>query len=139
MIVQLIQASWDVAVDDQEHPTTVQLSLKSSKTDPFRRGVHIVIGSTQDDLCPVATLLAYFAVRGGGGNGGQPCPLFRLMSGLPLPHPEFVSRVKAVVATSPSPLGQLCAHVAKPHTEGREGLALQHIYPEFQLHLPVDR
>ena len=30
MIVQLIQASWDVAVDDQEHPTTVQLSFKSS-------------------------------------------------------------------------------------------------------------
>ena len=68
MIVQLIQASWDVAVDDQEHPTIVQVSLKSSQTDPFRRGVHI--GSTQDDLCPVATLLAYFAVRGGGGGGG---------------------------------------------------------------------
>ena len=81
MIVQLIQASWDVAADDQEHPTMVQLSLKSSKTDPFR-----------------------------------------FMSGLPLPHPEFVSRVKAVVVTSPSPLGRLGTHVAKLHTEGREGL-----------------
>ena len=57
-------------MDDQEHSTTIQLSLKSSKTDPFRRGVHIVIGSTQDDLCPVAALLAYLAVRGGGGGGG---------------------------------------------------------------------
>ena len=68
--MQLIQASRDVAVDDQEHPTTVQLSLKSSQTDPFRRGVHIVIGSMQDDLCPVADLLSYLAVHGGGGGGG---------------------------------------------------------------------
>jgi len=60
----------DVAVDDHEHPTMVQLSLKSSKTDPFWRGVQIVIGSTQDDLCPVAALLAYLAVQ-----GGSPGPL----------------------------------------------------------------
>ena len=63
------------------------------------------------------------------------------MSGLPLSHPEFVSRVKAVIATSPSQLGRLCAPVAKPHTEGREGLAniaLERTSPEFQLHVPVN-
>jgi len=60
----------DVAVDDHEHPTMVQLSLKSSKTNPFWRGVQIVIGSTQDDLCPVTALLAYLAVQ-----GGSPGPL----------------------------------------------------------------
>ena len=53
----------DVVVDDHKHPTMVQLSLKSSKTDPFWRGVQIVIRSTQDELCPVAALLAYLAVR----------------------------------------------------------------------------
>ena len=81
-----------VAVDDHEHPTMIQLSLKFSKTDPFRRSVQIVIGSTQDDLCLVTPLLAYLAVR--GGFSGR---LFRFMNGLPLTCPEFVSRVKGAL------------------------------------------
>ena len=68
----------DMAVDDPLHPNLVQLTLKASKTDPFRRGMQLVIGSTQDDLCPVAALLAYVSplsiltVCEGGGGGGMP-------------------------------------------------------------------
>ena len=91
----------DVAVEYHEHPTMVQLSLKSSKTDPFWRGVQIVIRSTQDELCPVAALLAYLAVR-----GGSPGPLFRFMNGLPLTHPEFVSRVKGALQALGQASGQ---------------------------------
>ena len=95
----------DVVVDDHKHPTMVQLSLKSSKTDPFWRGVQIVIRSTQDDLCPVAALLAYLAVR-----GGSPGPLFRFMNGLPLTRPEFVSRVKGALQSLAYPDKDFAGH-----------------------------
>ena len=95
----------DVAVGYREHPTMVQLSPKSSKTDPFWRGVQIVIGSTQDDLCPVAALLAYLAVR-----GGSPGPVFRFMNGLPLTHPEFVSRVKRALQSLGYPAKDFAGH-----------------------------
>ena len=32
----------DVSVDDPDHPTIVQLSIKQSKTDPFRQGVKYI-------------------------------------------------------------------------------------------------
>ena len=95
----------DVVVDDHKHPTMVQLSLKSSKTDPFWRGVQIVIRSTQDELCPVAALLAYLAVR-----GGSPGPLFRFMNGLPLTRPEFVSRVKGALQSLAYPDKDFAGH-----------------------------
>ena len=95
----------DVAVDYHEHPTMVQLSLKSSKTDPFWRGVQTVIGSTQDHLCPMVALLAYLAVQ-----GGSPGPLFRFMNGLPLTHPEFVSRVKTALQSLGYPAKDFAGH-----------------------------
>ena len=36
----------DVSVDYLDHPTIVQLSIKQSKTDPFRQGVKIYLGTT---------------------------------------------------------------------------------------------
>ena len=52
----------NVAVDDPQNPSFVQVTLKASTMDPFHCGVQDVIGSTQYKLCPVATLLAYLAV-----------------------------------------------------------------------------
>ena len=54
----------DLAVDNPQQPSLIQLNLKESKTDPFRKGVQIVIGSTQDELCPATAVLAYLATRG---------------------------------------------------------------------------
>ena len=34
----------DIAIDSHTAPTIMRVSLKASKTDPFRRGVHIFIG-----------------------------------------------------------------------------------------------
>ena len=53
----------DIAVDDHSNPSMVCIHLKCSKTDPFRHGVDIFLGRTDQDLCPVAVLLAYMAVR----------------------------------------------------------------------------
>ena len=37
------------------------LNIKQSKTDQFRKGVKVVIGQTNNDLCPVSTLLSYLS------------------------------------------------------------------------------
>ena len=50
----------DVSVDDLTNPTIIQLSIKQSKTDPFRHGVNMYLGSTGNTLCPVTALLNYF-------------------------------------------------------------------------------
>ena len=55
----------DLVFDDAKKPGLVRVRLKASKTDSFREGVDVSIGMTGDDLCPVAALLAYLAVRGG--------------------------------------------------------------------------
>ena len=54
----------DVSVDHLEDPKVVKVKLKASKTDPFRAGIDIFIGRTNDGLCPVAAVLAYMVVRG---------------------------------------------------------------------------
>ena len=52
----------DVAVDSLDNPSFIQLRLKQSKTDPFRKGVSIIIGRPEGCLCPVAAILSYMAV-----------------------------------------------------------------------------
>ena len=43
----------DVPLDSLVAPTTVQVCIKSSKTDPFRRGVLVYLGKTANELCPI--------------------------------------------------------------------------------------
>ena len=43
------------------------IHLRKSKTDQVSRGVDIYLGRTDEDLCPVAALLAYLALRGRPG------------------------------------------------------------------------
>ena len=54
----------DLAVNSRQNPTFMQLTLKGSKTDPFRQGVKITVGRTRDKLCPVVAMMAYTAVKG---------------------------------------------------------------------------
>ena len=61
----------DVAVDDCARPRVVSLRIKQSKTDPFRQGTTIFLGTiflgtTDSPLCPVVALLAYLVMRGPG-------------------------------------------------------------------------
>ena len=48
----------------REDPSVVQIHLKVSKTDQERKGISIFIGKMGDDICPVAALTAYLAIRG---------------------------------------------------------------------------
>ena len=43
----------DIALDSHTSPTMVRLQIKQSKTDPFRLGVDVFLGSTGANICPV--------------------------------------------------------------------------------------
>ena len=51
----------DVKVDSRAKPTYLEVSIKASKTDVFRKGVTVVLGATGKKLCPVATILQYMS------------------------------------------------------------------------------
>ena len=73
-----------VSVDSQESP----------KTDQVGKGVHIYLGSTGDDLCPVAALLAYIAV-----GGGSPGLLFCHPNGRPLTRTQVIAATRHALDT----------------------------------------
>ena len=79
----------DVAIDDVGNPGVLSVRIKQSKTDPFRQGVTIFMGKTGCDLCPVAAVLAFLAMRGPGEG-----PLFRFESGEALTRPRLVSALR---------------------------------------------
>lgn len=57
--------SWgDVAIDNPATPSVVRVTIKQSKTDPFRKGVNLFLGRTGTELCPVMALLGYMVARG---------------------------------------------------------------------------
>ena len=85
----------DIAVDNPAAPSILQVHLKVSKTDPFRKGIDVYIGRTNNDLCPVAAMMAYLAVR-----GNNPGALFRFKDGRLLSRVRFVECIRAALARS---------------------------------------
>ena len=61
----------DVAVDNHNSPTTVQITLKKAKNDQFRKGHTIYMGKTTHTVCPVDALVQHLVIQ-----GGTPGPLF---------------------------------------------------------------
>ena len=51
--------------NSHHQPTMLKIHLKQSKCNQFKRGVDVYVGRTENELCPVAATLMYFAVRGG--------------------------------------------------------------------------
>ena len=82
----------DVAVDNVSNPTMLKVTIKSSKTDPFRQGIDIFIGKTSNELCPVAAVLAYLARR-----GSKQGLLFQFEDGRLLTRERFVAQVRAAL------------------------------------------
>ena len=80
----------DISVDDPSNPKAVCINLKQSKTDPFRKGVQVYIGATDNQLCPVAALMAYLAVR----DRDLSSPLFKFRNNEPLTRDRFVREVR---------------------------------------------
>ena len=54
----------DVAVDNPRSPAMLQVTIKQSKTDPFRKGVQLFIGKKGSMICPLAAMMDFLLVRG---------------------------------------------------------------------------
>ena len=81
----------DVAANTALKPSMISILLRRSKTDQARQGVKVVIGRTGDDICPVAALLQFLAIR-----GNHPGPLFVWSDGKPLTKGNFITEVTNV-------------------------------------------
>ena len=82
----------DIAIDSHSKPTVLQIHIKQSKTDPFRKGVDIFIGRSQADICPVATIINYLASRGPAHG-----PLFICANQAPLSRSRLVTELRAAL------------------------------------------
>ena len=79
----------DASDDRTGRPEIIHLTLKVSKTDPFRKGVTISVDRTGKPLCPVVAELAYLAVQ-----GDQDGPLFQHHDRRSLTKATFVDQVR---------------------------------------------
>ncbi len=95
----------DVAVDDPEAPTMLRVHIKQSKTDPFRQGIHLFVGSTSSELCPVAAVLNYLIVRGSGDG-----PLFLFRDGRYLTRQRLVVAVRQALERAGIDQSKYCGH-----------------------------
>ncbi len=72
-----VHLQWeDVTTDCEKHPTLIRVRIKASKTDQLRQGCTLVIGFTDDKVCPVRAVLGF--MRASGRKQG---PLFQFESG----------------------------------------------------------
>ena len=85
----------DLATDSHSSPSLFRVRIKQSKTDPFRQGADIYLGSTSAAICPVQALLTYLEKR-----GPSPGPLFRFESGVPLTRAALVVHLHSALQQS---------------------------------------
>lgn len=83
----------DVRVDSPDSPSLIEVRLKASKTDPFRRGISVYLGVTGCILCPVAAILDYMVRR-----SSEAGPFFTFSDGTFLTRDRFVQEVRAALS-----------------------------------------
>ena len=72
--------------------------MKQSKTDKERKGIDVFLGAAGDELCSVAALTAYLAIRGQSGG-----PFFQFQDGKPLTKTRFTQNVREAWVYKSSP------------------------------------
>ena len=92
----------DIAVDSQNNPALLAVTIKASKTDPFRKGMQIFIGRTGCECCPLAAILAL--------RGTATGPLFRFANGDPLTRDAFVREVRRALSSAGVDPSAYCGH-----------------------------
>jgi len=85
----------DVKVDNVKAPRVLEVRIKASKTDPFRKGVSIYLGTTGCDLCPVAAILGYMVCR-----GPSPGAFFQFKDGKLLTRERLVTKLREALGQS---------------------------------------
>ena len=76
-------------LDDVNSPSYLVVNLKASKTDPFRLGVSVFLGRTNNTLCPIAAVLVL--------RGQEDGAFFRFSDGRLLTRARFVSAVRVAL------------------------------------------
>ena len=74
--------------------TSVNINIKTSKTDPFRKGMQIILGATGAKICPVKALQLYFKTKNSPISG----PLFSYQNGKPLSRKSFTEDVRNLLS-----------------------------------------
>ena len=87
----------DVKVDNRENPSFVEVRIKASKTDVFRKGVTIYLGVTGVDICLVAAILSYM-VQSKVMTKGTQRPFFCFSDGRPLTRERFVQELRVALS-----------------------------------------
>ena len=85
----------DIAFDSREHPSTLRIHLKASKTDPFHLGMDVFVGKTSNDLCPIAAMVCYLSLR-----SGRDGPLFVYEDGKFLTRESLVACIREALNMS---------------------------------------
>lgn len=73
---------------------SVTVTLKTSKTDPFRKGITINIHATKNNVCPLLALESYIKLRNLKNLPKQTNALFVSSNGHPLTRTIFISNLK---------------------------------------------
>lgn len=95
----------DLSVDNIVDPTLITIAIKQSKTDQFRAGANVCLARTSTDLCPVAALLSYIALR-----RDNPGPLFFYQDGSYLTQTRLITSIRqALTQLGLNPL-DFCGH-----------------------------
>ena len=103
---QRLHLSWgDVSIDDTDNPSTLQVFLKRSKTDQFGLDVHVFVGKSHNNICPVSAITAFVALR-----GNQPSAFFRAENGQPLSKPEFIQGIRSALELLDMPQQLFAGH-----------------------------
>jgi hypothetical protein len=95
----------DMAVDNPQATRMVRLHLKQSKSDQFGRGANVIVGRTELDICPVAAILAYVAIR-----GDEPGPFFLTTKKAPLSKQAFVEEIRKLLRALELPEDNYAGH-----------------------------
>ena len=85
----------DVSVDQITDPRVLKVHLKTSKTDPFRKGVDVFVGKTDNELCPVAAMLSFLTQR-----TAKLGFLFQYADGRLLTQPRLVDELRKVLSSA---------------------------------------
>ena len=49
----------DVRIDNKHSPQLLRIQIKQSKTDPFRQGVDVYLGRTEETICLIRGIIPY--------------------------------------------------------------------------------
>lgn len=85
----------DVVVDSHLHPSAVLLTIKASKTDPFREGVRLYLPRTDRLLCPISSLANSLHHRNIFLG-----PLFIFLDGTALSRRDVTDRLRIILAAA---------------------------------------